>query len=81
VRFLGALRTLQQAIRVAAQIPGSDMYGAFESIELQKLEFLAGMGPRCRPAVSHCNNRRFIAVCMRNMSTKKPIAACARAGL
>jgi hypothetical protein len=44
VRFLGALRTLQQAIQVAAQVPGSDVYGAFESIELQKLGFLAGMG-------------------------------------
>ena len=41
-RFLGALRTLQQAIKAAAQVPGLDVYGAFERIELQRLGFLVG---------------------------------------
>lgn len=40
VKFLGALRTLQQALDRAAQVPGSDVYGAFERIELQRLGFL-----------------------------------------
>lgn len=42
VRFLGALRTLQQAVQAAAQVPGSDVYAAFGRVELQRLGFLAG---------------------------------------
>lgn len=42
MRFLGALRTLQQAVQAAAQVPGSDVYAAFERVELQRLGFLGG---------------------------------------
>jgi len=52
MKFLGALRTLQQAIEVAAQVPGPDVYGAFERLELQRLGFLASTdGPALQKAV------------------------------
>lgn len=43
MRFLGALRTLQQAVQVAAQVPGPDVYAAFGRVELQRLGFLGGV--------------------------------------